>query len=220
MFDTVVINNFELKQPKELKAFLKENNVSLPNDFQTKDLINCLCTYQIDKNGQLFEEIYVRTGKKIKREPLPSFNDNRSFLEKLFIKRKYGLLQGLEIDETIPKKKKSKTTSTIAIYSYSEIASRMVEIEYELKIVEGKVKSHKLIKFDLESKADSINRIEEKKKQDKEFDDMLEKRRIFKSKWYYPLVRETYNPFVYFTSLAVRKLCEKITSRINRWHGV
>ena len=65
MFDTVIIEGLKLEQPKEIAAYLKSIDAVITNDFQTKDLDNCLGTYKIDSSGQLFEATRVPTGKKI-----------------------------------------------------------------------------------------------------------------------------------------------------------
>jgi len=42
----------------------------------------------------------------------------------------------------------------------------------------------------------------------------------FQSKWYYPVLRETLNPAIYFAKILVQAGCNKIVNWTYRWHGV
>jgi hypothetical protein len=46
------------------------------------------------------------------------------------------------------------------------------------------------------------------------------KQREFKLKWYYPVLKEIYNPFVFFTKIIVQGLCNTVIRWSYRWHGV
>jgi len=225
MFDTVIIEGLKLKAPKEITNYLKKHNAEFPNHFQTKDLENFLSTYLINENCQIFEEIRKPTGKKVPYKfPIWSWKDNRSFLERLYwsIKhKKYSLKEEDKlVDEYKTVKQKSKLTNTFNIYSYDEIGGRYVELEYQIKAVDGKVKSAKLIKSSIESEQSSLDRkqrdIEFKAKMDQE----IIQRKELHSQWYYPIIKEIYNPFVFFLRLAVQKICNKIVTWSYRWTGI
>lgn len=227
MFDTVIIEDLKMiKINKELSSLLKKTDSNISNDFQTKDLDNVLGTFIIDKKGQVWEERLVPTGKKKPYEPLfRDWKDNRSFLEKLYFKikdkqfnYKYPSLD--KIDELKSKKFKSKLTNTFNICNACEIDNRSVWIEATLVSNNGKIVSIKTDKIEIESVKDSI----ERKKQDNIFkqnmEKAFEKRRLFTSKWYYPLLKEIYNPFVFFSSKLVQYVCNKLVTLSYRWHGI
>jgi len=224
MFDTVLIKGLKLKEPKEVSSYLKNNYGSFPTDFQTKDLENSLSTYYINEDGQIFEEVRKPTGKKVPYKfPIWDWKDNRSFLERLYWNtrnKKYITEEDKLVDEYKTVKQKSKFTQTFNIYSYDEIGGRYVDLEYEIKAVEGKVKSSKLIKHSIESEADARNR----KQRDIEFKARLEEeithRNNLHSRWYYPIIKETYNPLVFFTKLIVQNICNKIVIWSYRWTGI
>jgi hypothetical protein len=229
LFDTVVIQGLKLKQPAELKNYLRQHNAIIDNDFQTKDLDNTLSTYYVKEDGQFYETILVETGKQIAWEPLP-FANQQPWLEKAFNKfllSKYFNKYSLDYinkprsnlhPERVPKIVKSKITQTIAIYEYREIGGRYVELEYELKIVDGKVKSHKLLQFNLEDEKEANERREQSAQRDKEWDLVHARRRDFQSRWYYPLFREVVNPLIYLAASLTRKLAEKVSSNTHRWY--
>jgi hypothetical protein len=229
LFDTVVIEGLKLKQPPELKSYLRQHNATISNDFQTKDLDNTLSTYYVKEDGQFYETIMVETGKQIPWEPL-NFVNQQPWLEKMFNKillSKY--LNKLSYDykdkprsnlqpERVPKIVKSNITQTIAIYEYREIGGRYVELEYELKIIDGKVKSHKLLQFTLEDKKEAQQRKEQRAELDAKWDLEHAQRRAFQAKWYYPVFREVVNPLIYLAGALTRRLAEKISSNTHRWY--
>lgn len=227
MYDTVVVKNLKLPSlPREVTSYLKENNKQVPSEFQTKDLDNALSTFTIEPSGQLFVTEYRPTGKKIPyNSPFSGWTDSRSLLERLYFKfiqrqinKKYPILK--TVDERKPIKVKTKITSTFSIYTYEEIGGRYIEIEFGVVVIEGKVKKINLIKAEIESEKAAKLR----KKQTEEFEQKIStsiaKRNAFRAKWYYPIVREIYNPFVFFTSKAIQKICHKISNLTYRWTGV
>jgi len=224
MYDTVIIEGLKLKTPKEVTSFLKTNNAKLPSEFQTKDLENFLSTYHINEAGQIFEIIYKPTGKKKEYvNPFKDWVDNRSFLEKFFLGVKSRTADTNDrplVDETVPVKSKSKITKTFEIYTYTQIAGRYLDITYKVVAADGKVKSVKLGEWSIESE-DKAN---QRHKDDAEFKKNMEisfaARRSFQSKWYYPILKETVNPAVFFARILVQSACNKIVTWSYRWHGV
>lgn len=224
MFDTVVVEGLKLPSPsKEVSKYLKDTGTELPNDYQTKDLDNSLSTYFIDKNGQLWYNELKATGKKIKRDPFPLFTDSRSFLEKLYFNIKHRKLNTAEArlwPEFKAVKTKTKLNCTVTFYNYEELAGRYVDIEYSATFINGKVKSVELVKSDLESVASAKKR----KANDEAFYNKLkednQRRSEFRSRWYYPVLKEVYNPVVFFSKLFVQWACNKIVTWSYKWHGV
>ena len=142
LFDTVVIQGLKLRQPAELKSYLRQHNASIDNDFQTKDLDNTLSTYYVKEDGQFYETILVETGKQIAWEPLPFANQqpwlervfNKILLSKYFNKYSFDYKDSPRSNlhpERVPKIVKSKITQTIAIYEYREIGGRYVPFVFE-----------------------------------------------------------------------------------------
>jgi len=227
MFDTVVIEGLKLpKLPKEVNDFLKESGKELPNDYQTKDLDSVMSTYTINKDGQIYLTEYVPTGKKIPFKPLT--NDwivNRSFLENLYFKfrklkfnREYPDLN--LVDERKPVKVKSKITNTFEIYSYNEFSNRYVDISFEINAENGKVKKIKLKNAAIEPEKDSLDRAKQNKEFQANLAKSIQKQTEFRSKWYYPVLREVYNPFVFFSAKLIQSTCNLLIKSTYRWRGV
>ena len=224
MFDTIIVEGLKLKAPKEITSFLKANNAELPTEFQTKDLDNVLGTYKLNAKGDVYSEERKPTGKKIPYElPLLSWKDSRSWLERVYwwFKHKEYKKEDIKlIDETKPIFVKTKFTNTFTMLAVEEIDRRNLVLDYEVKVIDGKVKSTKLLEWSLESKEDA-----QKRKQDNDefllqMDKTINKRRELKSKWYYPIIKETYNPFIYFSRLAVQSICNALIRWSYRWTGV
>ncbi|NBP02478.1 MAG: hypothetical protein EBU90_20640 [Proteobacteria bacterium] len=226
MFDHVIIEGLKLpKLPAEINTFLKANDAALPSDFQTKDLDNTLSTYTIRENGQIYLTEYVPTGKKVPYEPLwKSFLDNRSFLERVYSNFKYGHYKYKPKSNLVEERKaiqtKVKLTDTFDAYMYHEVAGRYLEAEYEFTVTNGKVTKVRLLKAELEAEAVANKRKADDAELKAKMDASFEARRIFKSKWYYPVLKEIYNPFVFFSKIIIQALCNKIISWSHRWHGV
>jgi hypothetical protein len=76
------------------------------------------------------------------------------------------------------------------------------------------------LEWSLESKEDAQKR----KQDDDEFllqmDRSIAKHRELKSKWYYPILKETYNPFIFFSRLTAQAICNSIIRWSYRWTGV
>jgi hypothetical protein len=224
MFDTVIVEGLKLKAPKEVTSLMKANNAEFPTEFQTKDLENVLGTYKINAKGDIFREERKPTGKKIPYDvPFLNWKDNRSWLERAYFKVKYKEHREEKIkliNETKPIFVKTKLTNTFTMLAVEEIGGRRLFLDYEVKAIDGKVKSTKLLEFSLESEKDAQKR----KQDDKEFvlqtDRVMAKHRELKSKWYYPILKETYNPFIFFSRLTIQAACNSIVRWSYRWTGV
>jgi hypothetical protein len=227
MFDTVVIEGLKLpKLPKEIDSFLKISDTNLPCDYQTKDLDNLLSTYTINEDGQIFVTEYKPTGKKVPcKLPFDSWIDNRSFLERIYYNicnKKYNLntLNLKYTDERKPVKVKTKLTSTFQIYTYIEIAGRYVDINFEVKAIDGKVKKILFKEGNVEPIKDSIERKQKNAEFEANLARSLAKQKEFRSRWYYPILKEIYNPFVYFSTKLVQAICNYLIKISYRWRGV
>lgn len=222
MFDTVVIEGLKLDLPRKVKEFLKEKNSSIPLEFQTKDLENSLSTYKIDKNKQFWYSDRVPTGKKIKWNLPNFFEKNNSILEEIYWKVKRFKFKHNEetlIDECKEVLKKENITSTIFLYSYDLIVDRYLSLDYEVKIINGKVSSIKLKKWEIESDKQAQERV----KRDLEFQEKLDKQNYIVSKRrsspFYPLVREVYNPIIFFSRLYLQSIGNslvKLSYKLNK----
>jgi hypothetical protein len=224
MFDTIVVEGLKLKAPKEVTSFLKANNAKLPTEFQTKDLDNVLGTYKLNAKGDVYREERRPTGKKIPYElPFLNWKDNRSYVERIYWKFKHKEYKKEDIkliDETKPIFVKTKFTDTFVMLAVEEIGGRNLVLDYEVKVIDGKVKSTKLLEWSLESEKDA-----QKRKQDNDefflkMDKSIAKHKELKSKWYYPILKETYNPFIYFSRLITQAICNSIIRWSYRWTGV
>lgn len=227
MFDTVIIEGLKLpKLPAEISSYLKKGNANISNDFQTKDLENALQTYTIDEKGQIYLTEYKPTGKKIPYEnPFKNWRDNRSLLERLYFKLqdkklnyKYPALRYIE--ERKPVKLKAKLTSTFEVYTYEEVSGRYIDVAYEIKAVEGRVLKVTLKRAELEAEKNAKKRKQENLKFDENFAKNIQAQKEFRSKWYYPLLKETYNPFVFFSAKLIQVACNWLIKQTYRWHGV
>jgi len=224
MFDTIVIEGLKLKTPKEVISLLKANSSDFPKEFQTKGLECLLNTYIIKENGNVFVKELRPTGKKIKHEPpFKGWNDNRPFLEKIywhFKNKKYQLPEDKFVDETKPVFVKAKFTNTFTMLSYDEIGGRYLTLDYEVKVIEGKVKSVKLLRWDIESEKQALQR----RKSDEEFklkmDESFLRRKEFQARWYYPILKEIYNPSVFFFRITVQAICNALIKKSYHWTGV
>jgi len=224
MYDTVVIEGLKLPNlPKEINGFLKLNETSVSNDYQTKDLDNFLATFHINKAGQIFKDVAKSTGKKIPYvSPFGAWKCNEPLLIRLYRKtndRKFGKLPEYVL-ETKTVRQKSNITQTFEIYTYEQIAGRYVSISYNIEAIKGKVKKVKLGRCELEPEKSAQERHARDAQWQKEHMVTTQDRLALQAKWYYPVLREIYNPAVFFTKLAVQTVCSKIVQLSYRWHGV
>jgi hypothetical protein len=225
MYDTVVIEGLKLPNlPKEINSFLKLHDASVPNDYQTKDLDNFLATFHVNKTGQIFKDVAKSTGKKIPYvNPFSAWKCNEPLLIRLYRKtneeRKFGKLPAY-VQETKTTRQKSNITQAFEIYTYEEIGGRYVSISYNIEAIQGKVKKVKLGRCELESEKSAQERHARNAEWQKEHMVTTQDRLALQAKWYYPVLREIYNPAVFFTRLTVQKVCSKIVQLSYHWHGV
>ena len=224
MYDTVVIEGLKLPNlPKEINSFLKLNEASVPNDYQTKDLDSLLETFHITKTGQIFKNVTKPTGKKLPYvNPFGAWKCNEPLLIRLYRKinnHKFGKLPAY-VQETKTVRQKSSITQTFEIYTCEEIGGRHVSISYNIEAIKGKVKKVKPGICELESEKSAQERHVRNAEWQKEHMVATQNRLALQAKWYYPVLREIYNPAVFFTRLAVQKSCSKIVQLSYRWHGV
>lgn len=225
MFDTIVVEGLKLKAPKEVVSFLKENNTSIPNEYQSKDLDCVLNTYKINEKGDIYFQDRRPTGKKVPYKSfLSEWKDNRPLLERLYWKiktKKYSLTTE---EKLIPETKtvyvKSRLTNTFKMLSYDEIGGRYLTLDYEVKAIEGKVKSIKLLEWSIESIKESTARHKRDLEFKKNMDESFKKRKELQSQWFYPILREVYNPFIFFLKLSVQAVCNALIRWSYRWTGV
>jgi len=224
MFDTIIVEGLKLKAPKEVTSFLKANNAELPTEFQTKDLDNVLGSYKLNAKGDVYREERRPTGKKIPYElPFLNWKDNRSYVERVYWKFKHKEYKKEDvklIDETKPIFVKTKFTNTFSMLAVEDIGGRSLTLDYEVKVIDGKVKSTKLLEWSLESEKDAQKRKQGNDEFLLQMDKTINKRRELRSKWYYPIIKETYNPFIFFSRLAVQSICNTLVRWSYRWLSV
>ena len=222
MFDDVIIEGLKLETPRRLQKYFEDSNTDLPKEFQTKDLDNCLSAYTIDSKRQIYLTEYKPTGKKVPYVPLSlGWTDRRSFLEKLFLNqknKKYPLPKFTEERKAV--KTKTNLTQTFEIYTYKEVGGRYVDLTYTVTAVSGKAKNIKLANWSIEDAKVAAKRHASETEFNKNMEDSFLKRKTFQNKWYYPVIKETYNPFVFFTRMLIQKTCHKIINWSYRWYGV
>jgi len=224
LYDTVIIENLKLKTPPEVKQYLKAAERELPNDFQTKDLDSSMITYYID-GDQMYMDHYVETGKRVKQDNFwEKWKDNRSFVERMYFKYKTKSLFNKPLSRTIPELKKIKQkyngTHTFNFYTYEEIGGRYLDLEYKAEVVSGKVKKIEPVKFEIEGVSAAKKRKADREIFDKKMQESFEARKRFTSTWYYPILREVYNPLVFVAKNTIQWICQRIISWSYRWHGV
>jgi len=217
LFDTVIIEKLKLEYPPEVDSFLKERNAEFPNDFQTKDLDCSMAMYKITEDGQLWHEQRVPNGKKVKREPWPRFKQDLSWLETVYwdyrekqLDKKMNALYS-EFDEGYDLVfKPSNVTTTINLYTFELIQDKYLTLDYEVILVGGKVVSSRLTHHEIETDEEKNNR----EIRDKELDENLTARRKALNKlhaqWYYPVIKEVYNPLVFLTSKSLQYIAERL----------
>jgi hypothetical protein len=220
MFDDIHVEKLKVSAPKAVMQFLQLHGAEMPCDFQTKDLDCIMAHYTILANGQMMVDAYVDTGKTEPYVPIP-FTDTRSFLERLYFDRKFPRSK-VPVRKKVLKKiqKKVDYTKTFVMYGGEQIAGRYLSIEYTVTVIKGKVKSIVYLKHDLESEKAAKTRNALDAQFTLKMDANINAYRQLKSRWYYPVLKETLNPVIFFAKLLVQKLCSKVVTWSYRWHGV
>jgi hypothetical protein len=101
-----------------------------------------------------------------------------------------------------------------------QICGRNLVLDYEVKAIDGKVKSTKLLEWSLESEKDAQKRHLDDEEFTLQIDRSLAKHRALKSQWYYPILKETYNPFIFFFRITVQAICNALVRWSYHWTGV
>lgn len=206
MFDTVIVTGLKLKQPKEVAAFLKKAGANFPTEFQTKDLENSLTTYHVAQDGSMTHTVHKSTGRMIKnnREPFKPFPHRySSFLEEIYNKYCYRQLNERYpaphlIAETKPVTEKYTLTDTFHIYCYDEINGRYLSLDYSFTANDGQVTKTTLTHWNIESEREAYRRKKRDQEWKQQMDQQQQKQQILQAQWYYPVLREIYNPIVFF----------------------
>ncbi len=220
MFDDIHVEKLKVSAPKAVMQFLQLHGAALPCDFQTKDLDCIMAHYTIQANGQMMVDAYVDTGKTEPYVPI-SMTDNRSFLERAYYNHKFPCSK-VPMRKKVLKKiqKKVDFTKTFVMYGGEPIAGRHLSIEYTVTVVKGKVKSMVYLKHDLESEKAAKTRVAQDEQFTLKMDASINAHRWLRSRWYYPVLKETLNPAIFFAKLLIQKLCTKVMHLSYRWHGV
>ena len=220
MFDDIHVEKLKVSAPKAVMQFLQQHGAAIPNDFQTKDLDSIMSHYTIQANGQMMVDEYVDTGKTEPYVPF-SMTDNRSFLERLYFDCKFPRSK-IPMRKKVLKKvlKKVNFTKTFVMYCSETVAGRYLSIDYTVTVIKGKVKSIVYLRHDLESEKDAKKRHAQNAQFDLKMDQSFAAHRLLRSRWYYPVLKETLNPAIFFTRLLVQKICGKIMHYSSHWHGV
>ena len=220
MFDDITVEKLKVSAPKAVMQFLQQHDAVIPNDFQTKDLDNILSHYIIKANGQMMVREYVETGKTEPYVPI-TFADNRSFLERAFYNyafpRSKTPVRKKCLKEVL---KKVNFTKTFVMYCSEQVAGRYLSIDFTVTVIKGKVKSIVYLKHDLESEKDAKHRSALDTQFTARMNQNFAAHKQFRSRWYYPLLKETMNPAIFFARLLVQKICSKVIQYSGRWHGV
>jgi len=220
MFDDIHVEKLKVSAPKAVMQFLQQHDAVIPSDFQTKDLDNIMSRYTIKANGQMMVHEYVATGKTEPYTPV-SFTDSRSFLERMYFNRMCPRSK-TPVRKKVLKKvlKKVNFTKTFVMYCSETVAGRYLSIDYTVTVIKGKVKSIVYLRHDLESEKDAKKRHAQNAQFDLKMDQSFAAHRLLRSRWYYPVLKETLNPAIFFTRLLVQKICGKIMHYSSHWHGV
>ena len=145
MFDTVYIQK-SIPFPREVKKAFKDKDWSL-EDFQTKDLGECMSSYYIKKNGFLYEEVVHGEYVDIPEE------------ERKARAKKHRWFSNIQFNETGRELVKKTNTATVEVYSYVlDDAGNRWDIELEIILGIGKVQSLKVKKAVISQTAEEIKK--------------------------------------------------------------
>ena len=228
MFDTVIVTGLKLKQPKEVAAFLKKAGANFPTEFQTKDLENSLTTYHVAQDGSMTHTVHKSTGRMIKNNrELPKLFPHRysSFLEEIYNKYRSRQLDEKYpstrlMAETKPVTEKYTLTDTFNIYCYDEIDGRYLSLDYMLTSNNGQVIKTALTHWNIESEREAYRRKKRDQEWKQQVDQQQQKQQIFRAQWYYPVLREVYNPIVFFGTKLLQCIGSNLIKLTYRWSRI
>ena len=112
------------------------------------------------------------------------------------------------------------TTATIYLYCFELIKDKYLTLDYEVILVGGKVVSSHLKEYEIETDQQQKEREERDKACQEKYAAFYEATKAFRSRWYYPVIREVYNPFIFFLSkglLALSQICNKLSYSLRRF---
>ena len=187
MFDYVDVQ-YPVPMPKDPKGY----NGSGAVGYQTKDLENCLSTYQIREDGTLWL-------KKVKSTYVPGNEYGDSVFARI------GHMKPISSKwvrvEHMPK--------TVVAYDYLESSQGSFDyfIEYEFTFAKGKVKKVKLTKFEATDNHD-------RKARTAEWTKNAEKRNKFCNTWYFKYLFSPWNSFVCSSEKKIYRLLTFISSNL------
>jgi len=145
MFDTVYIHK-AIPFPKGVKNVFKDKDWS-QEDFQTKDLGESMSHFIIKKNGFLYEEVVHGEYVELPEE------------ERKARARHLSWLSNIQFNETGRELVKQTHTTTIEVYSYVlDESGNNWDIELEIILAIGKVKSIKIKKAAIYQTAEEIKK--------------------------------------------------------------
>lgn len=180
MYDSVEVL-YKLPLPENPMGYTGSDN------FQTKDLENCLSIYQINENGELFKE--ERETEWVEGDP----NSKTIF-------GKMGHAKTIKAWW-----EKVNYHGVLSIYDYRQTSGDYdYWIEYKLTYSSGRIDSVEISQFECHSN-------KKRKEQDEEFKIRMQKRNVFiNSKMYRYFFKHT-NRLVYFTFDKINKLTSRIS---------
>jgi len=187
MFDYLDVK-FPLPMPKDPMGFTGVGSCG----FQTKDLENCLSTYQIREDGSVWL-------KKVKNKYVPGNPDDDSLLGRLGhvepISSKWVLV------EHLPK--------TIEFYDYQQTRNGNYDyyIVYVATVVKGKVKRVKIKTFEATENSS-------RKAREAIWEKEHEERAKFCNTWYYKYILSYWNKFICKLEKKLHKFLTYVSSNM------
>jgi len=224
LFDTVTVDDVsKLPVPDEVQAFLKLHGETITHEFQSKDLDCCMGAYVLNTaQGILQEEHYEETGETEVTDALwTSLTANRN---QSWLVRQYWQAKFKHLDQTrIIKKRKavwhdSTSTGSFEMYTYYQVAGRYLDISFDVKLEHGKIQSITCKEHNLEPESEAQLRRAQDKAYKLRDDAEMAARSRFRAQWYYPMIREIYNPFVFFTKHALQCALSGLSKCLMHWH--
>ncbi len=187
MFDYVDVQ-YPVPMPKDPKGYTGTHSFG----YQTKDLENCLTSYQIRKDGSVW-------WKQVKSKYVAGNENSDSIFGRL------GRMEPISSKwvrvENIPK--------SINVYDYNESEKGDFDyfIEYEISFAKGRVKKVKLVKFEANDNSGRKARTAEWQKK-------WEQRDKFCSKWYFKYILSHWNKFICKSERMIHKMLTFATSNL------
>ena len=127
------------------------------------------------------------------------FRSDQSFLEKLYHDHKERQFEK-KMNATYPEWDEGydrvfqpcNTTATIYLYCFELIKDKYLTLDYEVILVGGNVVSSHLKEYEIETDQQQKEREERDKACQEKYAAFYEATKAFRSRWYYPVIREVY----------------------------